>query len=173
MILGLLSDTHGQSQRAANAIALLKEKGATAFIHCGDLCGEGVLAALAGERAWFVWGNCDLPDIGMTSYAAGLGLTLPTTVPLRLELDGRRLAVFHGHEREFGPAYRVLSGDSSAAPAGLDGVDYVFYGHTHLKSDVRCGKLRIINPGALHRAKPYTVATLNLQTDELNFWTVS
>lgn len=169
MILGLLSDTHGQSERAANAIALLKEHGATAFVHCGDLCGEGVMESLAGERAWFVWGNCDLPDAGMRACAAGLGLPLPQGVPLRLEVDGRRLAVFHGHEREFGPVYRLLAGETATAPAGFEGVDYVLYGHTHVKNDLRLGSLRIINPGALHRAKPYTVATLDLQSDELQF----
>lgn len=167
MILGLLSDTHGQAERAKRAVALLSEHGATAFIHCGDVCSAGVFDALSGSRSWFVWGNCDLPD-ELRSDALAVGLPVPSSVPLRLDLDGKRIAVFHGHEREFATVLRMMNGEAVAFDA-----DYVFYGHTHVKSDVRSGKTRTINPGALHRAKPYTVATLDLQTDKLDFWQVN
>src|ERR1041384_6645630 len=123
MILGLLSDTHGQPERAARAIALLREKGASAFIHCGDVCSEGVLDALAGLQAWVVWGNCDLPE-ALRHYAASLGLPTPTGIPLRLRLDDKRIAVFHGHEREFTAVIRIFNEPNGQA--GLPDIDYVF-----------------------------------------------
>lgn len=172
MILGLLSDTHGQAQRAARAIELLKSQGASTFIHCGDVCGEGVLAVLAGEPAWFVWGNCDVAEAGLGTMAAQIGLSLPRDVPLQLELAGKQVAVFHGHEPEFAPAYVRLAGEEVNVPPAFARFDYIFYGHTHQKNDQRWGHLRLINPGALHRARPYTVATLDLASDKLEYHTV-
>ena len=47
--------------------------------------------------------------------------------------------------------------------------DYLLQGHTHVKQDLRVGKMRIINSGALHRANPRTVALLDTATDSLEF----
>lgn len=159
MILGILSDSHGDAVRTARAVKLLDEERAEAFVHCGDVGGEAVLNELTGLKAWFVWGNCDCPDASLERYVRSLNLPIPDGVPLRLELDGKRIAVFHGHEREmdhFDPAE----------------FDYVLHGHTHLCRDERVGQTRIINPGALHRAKEHTVATLDLSSDALAFHVV-
>lgn len=161
MILGILSDSHGKHQRVARAIQLLQGLGAEAFIHCGDVCGEQVFDQLAGLRAWFVWGNTDDRDPVLERYVESLGLPLPQTVPLRVALDGREIAVFHGHESEF-----------ARLPAFAAGCRYVLHGHTHVARDVNVGPLRVINPGALHRAPVYSVATLDLQKDEVKFWRV-
>ena len=47
--------------------------------------------------------------------------------------------------------------------------DYLLHGHTHVRRDERVGKVRIINPGALHRAREKTVAVLDTDTDRLTF----
>jgi hypothetical protein len=159
MILGILSDTHGQYERAARAIALLKDAGAEAFVHCGDVGGDDVFARFAGERLWFVWGNCDHPSRSELAYVRSLGLTPPEEVPLPIELEGRRIAVFHGHEPEL----------DRFQPAGFD---YLLHGHTHVRRDERVDGVRIINPGALHRAREYSVATLDLAADVLAFHVV-
>ena len=72
-------------------------------------------------------------------------------------LHGKRFAVFHGHE----PAFRT-------AIDRLD-VDYLLHGHSHVCRDERINGKRIINPGALHRANPLTVATLDVASDRLVF----
>ncbi|MEE8170129.1 MAG: metallophosphoesterase family protein [Phycisphaerae bacterium] len=156
MILGILSDSHGRAERTVRALTLLDEKGAAAFVHCGDIGGEDVLIALSGRTVWFVWGNCDYPDASMNRYVRSLGLPLPDATPLRIDLDGSRIAVFHGHERE------IDRFDSTQ-------VDYVLHGHTHVPRDERIGQTRFINPGALHRAAEHTVATLDLSSDSLSF----
>lgn len=51
--------------------------------------------------------------------------------------------------------------------------DYLFVGHSHVKLDTRVGRVRVINPGALHRAREKTVATLDTGTDLLRFITVA
>jgi predicted phosphodiesterase len=51
--------------------------------------------------------------------------------------------------------------------------DYLLHGHSHLTRDERVGRTRIINPGALHRAREKTVALLDTATDALKFITVN
>lgn len=167
MIVGLLSDTHGRVERCQRAIELLKRLGAEAFIHSGDVGGEAVLDQLVGLQAWFVWGNTDSASAEEERYAASLGLSVPPEPPLRLTLDGKRLQVFHGHEATFEALERRVLRE--APPPAID-ADYVIHGHTHVVRDEKIGQVRWINPGALHRASTPTVATLDLEIDELIFW---
>ena len=171
MILGLLSDTHGQAQRTANALRLLQEVGAEAFIHCGDIGSPEVLDGFVGRRAWLVCGNTDDPDSGLAQYASTLGLKLVTETPLRLKLGGRRLAVFHGHESQFAHLFDG-SQHSAELRTELADCDYILYGHYHTPADAHLGSWHVISPGALQRAKVYTVATLDLATDVVEFWRV-
>lgn len=156
MRIGILSDNHGHPRTVERAFALLEEHGAEAFFHCGDVGGQDVLDLFVGRRIWFVWGNTDWPARGVDEFLNTTGLAVPT-VPVRVTLAGRSIALCHGHEAVFDRLR--LSPDC----------DYLFHGHTHVRADARIGSCRVINPGALHRARPRTVATLDLQTDELAF----
>ena len=173
MILGILSDTHGLHQRTARAISLLEQLGAEAFVHCGDVGADAVLDELAGRRAWIVPGNVDALDPTLIDYAASLDLHVGRIAPLRIELDGRSLAVYHGHESHFSRLLQAIRRHDLAAFSHLTrGVEYVLYGHTHRPADARVAHVRMINPGALERVRPYTVATLDLAGDRLKFWQV-
>jgi putative phosphoesterase len=154
MLIGILSDSHGDAIATATAIRLLEARGVEYLVHCGDICSEAVLDDLAGHPCTFVWGNCDSPGPTMRKYLQSLGLAWPEP-PVILELGGKRIAVFHGHERSF------------ASVADRVDLDYVFYGHTHKYADRRVGRVRFINPGALHRAKPHTCALLDLRSGAL------
>ncbi len=156
MLIGILSDSHGDAVTTATAVRLLEQRGAKHLVHCGDICGEPVLDELTGHHATFVWGNCDSPAPHMRKYVQSLGLPWPEP-PVILELAGKRIAVFHGHERAF------------ASAADRNDLDYVLYGHTHKYADRRIGRTRFINPGALYRARIKTVALLNLKNDRLDF----
>jgi hypothetical protein len=165
MILGVLADTHGQHRRTANALRLLKAVGAEAFVHCGDICGDRVIDQFAGLRAWLIPGNCDQIERASVLYAATIGVKLEVEKPLVLDLAGRRVAVFHGHEA----AYARLLESADGQPR----FDYVLHGHTHDARDERVGRYRVINPGALHRAAVYTVATIDLESDAVAHWIVT
>lgn len=171
VIVGLLSDSHGHARRTRAALDVLRAAGAEAFIHCGDVGGLEVLEELAGLRVWVVCGNIDCPDRELEQRAAELGVQVTHEGPLRLRLAGRSLAAFHGHEAM---CARVLERAARGLPAGagLDGLDYVVHGHTHVARDMRVGPLRVVNPGALVRARVHTVATLDLAADEVVFWQV-
>lgn len=171
MILGILSDTHGELHRTRLALRVLEQLGATAFIHCGDVGGEDILSELAGRRAWVVAGNTDFFDSQTVTYAGRLGLTLALTTPLRVELAGRALAVYHGHEPQFHELLEGLHAGQAPADAVAD-CRYVLHGHTHVAKHTRYGDYRLVNPGALHRAARCTVATLDLLADRVQFWDV-
>ena len=139
------------------ALTLFDALGVTQVVHCGDVGGMDVFDEMVGRSVVFVWGNTDDPQDGTESYLQTMGIESPKSVPVRLECEGTRIAVFHGHEPGFASALRNLE------------VDYLFHGHTHTPRDERRHGKRIINPGALHRASPKTVATLDVVTDQLIF----
>lgn len=155
MRLGILSDTHDQVKRTVRAVAALIEAGAEALVHCGDLTGPMVVHACQAEvPRWFVLGNCDDDPAALRRAIESTGGVFLGRGGI-LELDNRRIAAAHGDQPE------VLRRLLAEAP------DYLLTGHTHCRHDQRQGPTRRINPGALHRATPWTVALLDLQTDTL------
>lgn len=173
MLLGILSDSHGRLARTIRSLDGLSRLGATEFVHCGDIGTPEVLTQLTLRNAHFVWGNNDEPDLALLAYARNLGVA-PASVPLRLTVAHREIAVFHGHERNF---WRLLTaaeaGETNTVQSLIGPSDIVLFGHTHYAEDRPMNGVRFVNPGALHRASRYTVATLNPETDELRFWSVS
>lgn len=157
MLIGIISDSHGQHLAVRKAMALFDELGVGYVIHCGDVGRPEVLDEIVGRPCTFVWGNMDLPSDYSPGYLKAIGIPAPVEKPTIVELDGKRFAVFHGHERGFKLSPRTLN------------VDYILHGHTHEQRDESINGKRIINPGALHRAKHKTVATLDTKTDELTF----
>jgi len=158
--LGILSDTHDRVDAAAVAVAALKAAGAEYFLHCGDVGGEGVLDQLAGLPAAFVWGNNDWDRAALQRYALELGIECFGGFG-ELERGDKVIAITHGDDAR--AVRRVLDGQEH---------DYLFLGHSHVKADERVGRVRVINPGALHRAREKTVATLDTATDTLRFITI-
>ncbi len=158
MLIGILSDSHGQHNLVGAALRFFDSLGVEYVVHCGDVGGSVVLDHLVGRRCAFVWGNMDAVDGRLRSYLETVDLPLPPKPPLRLELDGKTVVVFHGHERGMHRAVRTSE------------ADYILHGHTHVARDERIGTVRVINPGALHRAWPKTVAILNTSTDCVTFY---
>ena len=161
MLIGILSDSHGQYLAVRQALALFDKLGVSRIIHCGDVGGSAVFDELIGRRVSFVWGNMDVTDDGKLAYLEAIGIKPPSESPVRLELDGKTFAVFHGHENAFDRDVKTLD------------VDYILHGHTHAPRDRKAGGKRIINPGALHRTRRKTVATLDTATGEVSFHTIT
>ena len=157
MLIGILSDTHDRTDPMALAMQLLQSRGAEYFIHCGDVGSPAVLDFLAGHKACFVWGNCDWDRLGLQRYAQSIDLACFGAFG-ELELGGKKIALIHGDDPVL--KRRLLSEQQH---------DYLLQGHTHVRQDLRVGKMRIINPGALHRAHPKTVALLDTAADFVEF----
>jgi len=136
-------------------MALFDQLGVSHVIHCGDVGGSAVFEELAGRPCTFVWGNTDEPDQSLLIFLRTVGLRPPERVPTTIELGGKTFAIFHGHERGFEAAIDCLE------------VDYVLHGHTHEPRDEFNNGKRIVNPGALHRARRPTVATVDTVSDQV------
>lgn len=150
----------------------------------------GAVDETGQPRVWFVWGNTDYRDALLDRFVASVGLPLPPrNLPLRLTLAGRRIAVFHGHEREFETLIRRVADAARERESSLQRIgggeeadgegslrweppEFVFHGHTHVTRDETIAGVRFINPGALHRAARFTAATVDLASGEVAWVTV-
>lgn len=160
MKIGILSDTHDHADAAAAAVRMLRQAGAEGLIHCGDVGSPSILDELAGQPAAFVWGNTDLDRMALQRYAQHLGIECFGAWG-ELRWGGKRIAVLHGDDIKL--RQKLLAEQE---------FDYLLHGHTHVKTDQRFGRTRLINPGALYRAATRTVALLETGADRLKFLTV-
>jgi uncharacterized protein len=151
MQIAILSDTHSQNETVAMALALLRERGIDTVLHCGDIEDADTVALFLGLRAHFVWGNCDTVErTNLRRAVRNVGATLHEPFG-DLELEGKKIAFLHGDDK------RLMH---DVEHSGY--FDYLFYGHTHQAEEHRTGPTRVINPGALHRARPKTFVVLDL-----------
>ncbi len=161
MIIGILSDTHDHADAMAAGLKILADNGARFYIHCGDVGSQRCIDLLAGLQSAFVFGNCDFDRVKLAQYAQSIDVPCYGNFA-DLTLDDQRIAVIHGDDYRL--KQRLLAAQEH---------DYLFQGHTHIRADEKIGKMRAINPGALHRANLKTVATLDLATDQLQFHAVA
>ena len=160
MRIGIISDTHDESARTQRAVQLLRERGVEALIHCGDFIEPKIVSVCAALQTWFVFGNNDsdtVPELQRAAAQTGANCLGWSGI---VELAGKRIGVAHGHMST--DVRRLLS----------EQPDYLLTGHSHIASDSLNGTVRRINSGALQRAFEFTVAVLDLKTDELQFLTV-
>lgn len=157
MRVGILSDTHDQLTRTQRAVNLLQDSGVDVLIHCGDFTSPEIVTACCVLPLYFVFGNNDSDSVPLLRWAGDeAGATCLGWGGI-VELAGKRIGVTHGH------LTTDLRAILNEAP------DYLLSGHSHHASDDLEDTVRCINPGALHRASEFTVATLDLITDQLQF----
>jgi putative phosphoesterase len=156
MRIGILADTHDKVERTSLAVRLLVSEGAEALFHCGDLTGPDVVEECAPLPSYYVFGNNDFDVAELRRAMSAIGGTCLAWGD-EVVLGGRRIAMTHGDSAK---EIRRLA---------ARGPDYLLFGHTHVPADNKEGATRYVNPGALHRAASWTVALLDLATDELRF----
>ncbi len=160
MLIALLSDTHDDIPATQTALTLLAPHHPAAYLHAGDLVDPQMLdlfAHLAPAPFHFVFGNNEFDRPALQQRARELHLHCHGDLA-QLSLHGKSIALTHGHLPN--TLHQLLFSKN---------FDYIIHGHTHTRRDERHHTTRIINPGALHRARPRSLALLNLATDELQF----
>lgn len=154
-MIGIVADSHSNLQSVARAAALLRRRKITTLLHCGDIADPPVIEALAEFNAYFVFGNVDRNRAALREAIAKAGGTCCEEFG-ELELAGRRIALLHGDD------HRRLR---DATEVGV--YDLVCYGHTHQAESHRIGPTLVVNPGALHRARPRTFAVYDPRAHEV------
>ena len=149
MQLGVVSDTHGHVGYTREAIRMLESLEVEAVLHCGDIGSPEIVELFSAWPTHFVFGNVDHERVlGEAIRAAGQ--TCHDRFG-RLELAGRKIAFLHGD-------------DSALLEQTIAGgrFDLVCHGHTHVARNIQRGRTRVLNPGALYRATPHSIAHVQL-----------
>ncbi len=156
-MIGIISDTHENESAIQKAVAVFKKRKVDLVVHCGDIVSPPMLEYFAGLHAIFVFGNNDGEHVGLNKKAQALGFEEVATEK-EFTYQNRNLYVYHGTDK------RKLEGAINSRA-----FDYILTGHTHQKRDEQIGKTRVVNPGALFRITPYTIAILDVKNDTLEF----
>ena len=155
MHIAILSDTHNRYQTVERVLEILQARRINFIIHCGDIEDSEIVWLFHGFTTHFVFGNCDLERASLRQAIHGIGEKLHEPFG-QVDIDDLKIAFTHGDDK------RLLSALEESGR-----YDFVFYGHTHQAKQHRTGRTRVINPGALHRARPKTFGVLDTMTGEI------
>ncbi|REK19331.1 MAG: metallophosphoesterase [Planctomycetota bacterium] len=155
MILGIVSDTHGHVEYTRQAVRMLESCQVECVIHCGDIGSPAIVELFRPWPAHFVWGNVDSEHDELRAAIAATEQSCHEDFG-ELELAGRRIAFLHGDDS---PRLR------QAIESGR--YDLVCHGHTHRADCRQVGSTTVLNPGALYRAQPHSLAIVELPQLEI------
>ena len=135
MLVGIISDTHGDAAAIERVAAHPAAQRAAVWLHAGDVAPDaGYLEKLLSKKVYAVAGNCDWPNPNVKDECV-------------LTLAGHKIFLTHGHS--YGVRYTTgLFRDAALAV----GADIAVYGHTHVV-ERSIGVLTVLNPGSAARPR--------------------
>jgi len=154
----VISDTHEHEEATKKAVAIIKYKQPRLVLHLGDIISPPMLDNFEGLPMRFLFGNNDGEKTGLQRVCEKHGWNITDT--FEKTIDDKKLFAAHGHRQDWKQAVEQQH------------YDIVFHGHTHIKKDEVNGTTRILNPGALWRAKEYTFFILDIANGEIEWFTV-
>jgi putative phosphoesterase len=148
--IGVISDTHGHVELTRPAVRMFESLGVEAILHCGDIGSIDVVRLFDAWPTHFVFGNCDEDSAALRAGIEAAGQTCHGEFG-DITLAGVRSALLHSHDRR---RFRQT----------CDSGDYrlVCYGHTHVAAIDQRGDAIVMNPGAIYRAHPHSIAIVDL-----------
>ena len=156
-MIALISDTHENEEAIKKAVAIIKKRDPDFVVHLGDIISPPMLEYFKGLKLKIIFGNNDGEHAGLIKKAESLGFEEPKE-EAEFSHHGKRLYAYHGTDSNR-LDHRIFFGS----------YDYVLTGHTHKKRDEKIKGTRVINPGALFRINPYTIAFLDVEKDKVEF----
>jgi len=154
MILGIISDTHGNKKNTIKALDIFTRESIKTILHAGDFGSRELLTLFDQFEIHLAYGNTDSEtDLPKTLFKAQ-NQPWPEKEQ-KLEFAGKKILLLHG-DHSPNLQEKIKSGK----------YDYIIKGHTHFPEDYRFQHTRVLNPGALHRADTYSVGILDLINDE-------
>ncbi len=150
MLLGVVSDTHGNLPNTARAVRMLDSLNVAEVIHCGDIGSSEIVAMFAAWPTHFVFGNVDYDREGLKNEIERAGQTCCGVLGT-IGREDREIAFLHGDDS------RRLSETIGGGRFAL-----VCHGHTHISRVERVGETVVLNPGAVFRARPHSIAVVEL-----------
>ena len=157
MLIGVISDSHGQVEFTKAGLREFEKAGTERVLHCGDIGTADIVSLFTDWPTHFVFGNIDRDREGLRAAIDAAGQTCHDEFG-SVRWDGRDIAFLHGDDD-------WLLHDTIASGRW----DLVCHGHTHVPKHESCGRTLVLNPGAVYRAKPHTVAVVELPSMETRF----
>ncbi len=157
MQIAVLSDTHGKPEPTQTALEQIRQRDVAAILHCGDIGGVELIELFADWPTHFVFGNVDHNREDFHRAIQAAGQHSHGTFG-ELLLGETRIAFLHGDDA---PRLRETIASQKW--------DLVCHGHTHRKETYQAGSTRVLNPGALYRARPRTFALVDLPSLAVEF----
>lgn len=160
MLLGIISDTHGHRAYTLEAVRMLESLGIEALLHCGDIGSPEIVDLVTAWPTHFVFGNVDYDEVVLQAAIVAAGQNCHGRFA-QLSLGGCQIAMLHGDDL---PRLHqsVTSGN----------YDLVCHGHTHQAHQSQHGPTLLLNPGALYRATPHSIATFDTLTRQAMHFTL-
>lgn len=155
MKLGIIADTHDNSNMIEKAIGYFKKHKIKHLIHAGDLTSPTMLEYFKEFKCVFVLGNSDNKCEKLDCKCRDLGFEEMKKIN-KFTFEDKKFIVFHGDNvPEFRKA--VSSGE----------YDYIIKGHTHFFEDYVRNGSHVINPGSLSHGDETTIAILDTIDDSV------
>jgi len=150
MLVGVLSDTHGHQPFTREAARLFESLGVVRLLHCGDIGSTEIVEILERWPVDYVLGNVDDNRQELEATIDRVGQTYHGRYA-ELELADFRVAILHGDDTRL--LQRTI--EDGAHPL-------VCHGHTHVRRLEQVGSTLVLNPGAVYRANPRSIAVVRL-----------
>lgn len=160
MRIGVVSDTHGHLANAREAVRMLENLTVELVIHCGDIGSAEIVPLFAAWPTHFVFGNVDGDRRALEAAIRATGKQCHGRFG-SLDIEGRKVAFLHGDDT-------LLLHQTIASGQW----DLVCHGHTHVARREQQGRTLVLNPGALYRATPHSLAYLEIPSLEATIVTV-
>jgi uncharacterized protein len=160
MKIGVLSDTHNNTENLEIALNLFRQEKIDTVVHCGDLTGIEVANAMDGFRVLCSFGNGDVASGEIRQVLLAQNIESYAGLVFTGRLNNTRVAITHGH----------LTGRVEELVHSGE-YDFVFQGHSHHHQDARIGFTRLINPGALGglRREERCFCIVDLESEKVDF----
>ena len=160
MKIAIISDTHNHIRNLNTALSIINAEGITTIVHCGDMTSMETAELLRGYAVIFVFGNGDYASGAISKSLQEANPASSAGMAFEGEIGGVKIAAAHGHVT--GKVESLFRSNQ---------FDYVFYGHSHRRSDERGPRTRLVNPGALGGIQKETrsFCILDLAAGDLRF----
>ncbi|MBN1910191.1 MAG: metallophosphoesterase [Pirellulales bacterium] len=149
MILGVVSDTHGDVHLTRQVVRVFEAARVDAVLHCGDIGSPEVVRLFDPWPTHFVLGNVDRESVLRPAIEEAGQVCHGQFAAL--EWEGKHIALLHGDD-----------GRRLVRAIHREGWDLVCHGHTHTASLERQGTTTVLNPGAIVRTYSPSVALVEL-----------
>ena len=148
--LAIVSDSHGHVELTRPAVRMLESLEVDRVLHCGDIGSAEIVGLFAPWPTDFVFGNCDYDHASLTKAIEEACQTCHGKFG-EFEIEGKRIALLHSDDQR---KFRETTHSGTW--------DLVCYGHTHVAEVHWQGPTLVVNPGAIYRANPHSIAIVEI-----------